>query len=99
MARVKLWAKGYIQERMYEMLDHTKAHEYLGANASIFPRRLVALCSKRYYMHPGHKPIIKYYGYIENATEQMVSIGLYANTEKIHRQVFYITDAPIDNAE
>lgn len=54
---------------------------------------------KRYYMHPGYKPIIKYYGYIENAIEQIIFIGLNAKIEKIQGQVYYITDAPIDNAE
>ncbi len=64
-----------------------------------FPGELWRYLHKRYYMHPGYKPIIKYYGYIENAIDQIVAIGLNAVPEKVREQVFYITDPPIDNAE
>ena len=64
-----------------------------------FPGELWRYLRKRYYMHPGYKPIIKYYGYIENAIEQIVAIGMHSQSEIVQGNVFYITDPPIDNAE
>jgi GlcNAc-P-P-Und epimerase len=64
-----------------------------------YPNEMWHYLRKRYYMHPGYRPIIKYYGYVENATEQILAIGMNTQSEKVHGNVFYITDPPIDNAE
>jgi len=64
-----------------------------------FPGELWPYIQKRYYLHPGYKPIVKYYGYVENAVQQIITIGINTLAEDVHRRVFYITDAPIDNFE
>ena len=64
-----------------------------------FPGEMWRYLQKRYYMHPGYEPIVKYYGYVENATEQIIAIGMNTVSEKVQGNVFYITDPPIDNAE
>jgi nucleoside-diphosphate-sugar epimerase len=64
-----------------------------------FPGELWRYIRKRYYIHPGNQPIIKYYGYIDNAIDQIITISLFANSDKIGNKVFYITDPPIDNAK
>lgn len=62
-----------------------------------FPNELWKYLAKRYYIHPGYNPTQKYYGYIDNAIEQIKAITFY--DESICSKVFYITDPPIDNAE
>ena len=64
-----------------------------------FPYELWKYLRLRYYLHPGFKPIKKYYGYVENAVSQLLSITLSSDTISNCGRVLYITDAPIDNAE
>ena len=65
---------------------------------SFFPHELWPLLSKRFYMHPGFKPIKKHYGYVGNSIRQIDKI-LHLNEESLLKKVYYITDTPIDNAE
>lgn len=60
-----------------------------------FPHELWRYLEKGYYFHPGFRPIKKYYGYVGNAVNQILSI---THKEDITAQkVFYITDEPIDS--
>jgi nucleoside-diphosphate-sugar epimerase len=63
-----------------------------------FPYELWKYLRQRFYFHPGYKPIIKHYSFVDNAVDQVVAITL-ENTESVCGRVFYITDPPIDNAE
>lgn len=60
-----------------------------------FPRELWRYLAKRYYLHPGFKPIRKYYGYVGNAIEQI--LALVTQGDIVVSKVFYITDEPIDS--
>ena len=64
-----------------------------------FPYELWKYLRLRYYIHPGFKPIKKYYGYVDNAVSQLLSITMTSDPASYCGRVFYITDAPIDNAE
>jgi len=63
-----------------------------------FPYELWKFLKLRLYIHPGYKPVKKYYSYITNAIDQILGI-INADDEIVCRRVFYITDPPIDNAE
>jgi nucleoside-diphosphate-sugar epimerase len=63
-----------------------------------FPKELWQYLQKRYYVHPGSQPINKYYGYIDNAIDQIVAISFVALPDQVCEKVFYVTDPPIDNA-
>jgi len=52
----------------------------------------------RYYIHPGYQPIIKYYGYVSNAVEQILQVAL-SDSKDVSGGVYYITDSAIDNAD
>ncbi len=63
-----------------------------------FPYELWKYLRDRLYLHPGIKPIVKYYSFVGNAVNQVMAI-----TQEYHDsvcgKVFYITDPPIDNTE
>lgn len=63
-----------------------------------FPRELWRYLGKRYYFHPGFKPIKKHYGYVENTVDQIYKLLFVTSDNKVNRKVFYVTDPPIDNA-
>jgi nucleoside-diphosphate-sugar epimerase len=63
-----------------------------------FPYEMWRYLQHRLYMHPGYRPIIKYYSYIDNAIDQIYSIS-FSDSEHVINEVFYITDPPINNAE
>lgn len=63
-----------------------------------FPKEMWPYLAKGLYFHPGYQPIQKFYGYVENAVQQIFSI-FNESSEKVNKKVFYITDPPIDNAE
>lgn len=63
-----------------------------------FPYEMWRYLQNKLYMHPGYKPIIKYYSYINNAIDQIFSISFF-ESEEIINKVYYITDPPINNAE
>jgi len=65
---------------------------------SAFPNELWKYLGKRYYVHPGFRPIKKHYGYIGNAIEQIYTLLFDVPTDIVNLKVFYITDAPIDSA-
>jgi len=63
-----------------------------------FPKELWKYLGKRYYLHPGFKPIKKYYGYVENIVYQIDGL-LNTPDDKVNGQVFYVTDPPIDSTD
>jgi len=63
-----------------------------------FPYELWKYLKLRLYSHPGCKPVIKYYSYIENAIDQIMAIA-FGHDDLVCGKVFYITDPPIDNAD
>lgn len=70
-----------------------------GPRHVFFPRELWRYLERRYYVHPGFRPIKKYYGYVGNAVEQILRIALSEPSGEIAGRVWYITDGPIDNLE
>lgn len=50
------------------------------------------------YIHPGHEPVKRSYGYVGNVVHQMLAL-LDAPREQIHRRVFYLGDRPIELLE
>jgi len=63
-----------------------------------FPKEMWPYIERGLYFHPGYQPILKFYGYVENITNQILCLFM-ASEEKVHGKVFYVTDPPIDNAE
>jgi nucleoside-diphosphate-sugar epimerase len=54
--------------------------------------------AKRLYLHPDvSPPVVRHYGYVGNAIEQMICL-LDAPEGKVHRRVFYISDGELDTA-
>ena len=64
-----------------------------------FPNELWPYLQRRLYLHPGYSRITKYYGYVENAVDQIATLALEASGVKVNCRVFYITDPPIDSVE
>ena len=64
-----------------------------------FPNELWKYLGKRYYVHPGFKPIKKHYGYVGNVVDQIYKMLFTVSTDKVDHKVFYATDPPIDNAD
>ena len=69
-----------------------------GPHHPFFPYELWKYLRLRLYLHPGHKPIIKFYSFIDNAINQIIDLGL-SDSYCVNQRVFYITDPPIDNAD
>lgn len=69
-----------------------------GPRHPFFPHELWRYLELRYYVHPGFKPIRKYYGYVENAVRQILHVALAEHPADVDGTVWYITDAAIDNA-
>jgi len=64
-----------------------------------FPYEMWPYLERRLYFHPGYKPTIKYYGYVENAVWQLYRLGVDIDEDKVCGRVFYITDPPINNLD
>src|SRR5207302_6789796 len=47
------------------------------------------------YVHPGHQPVIRCYGYVKNALHQILKI-FQAPREMVHARTIYLGDRPID---
>lgn len=69
-----------------------------GPRHPFFPYELWRYLELRYYVHPGFKPIRKYYGYVENAVRQILHVALADRPADTDGTVCYITDSAIDNA-
>jgi len=63
----------------------------------MFPKGLWKYISKGLYIHPGFKPVIKYYSYVENTCEQIFKLLFEVESDKVCGKVIYITDEPINN--
>jgi nucleoside-diphosphate-sugar epimerase len=70
-----------------------------GPRHAFFPYELWRYLELRYYVHPGLKPVRKYYGYVENAVRQILYVALAEHPADVTGKVWYIMDAAIDNAE
>jgi GlcNAc-P-P-Und epimerase len=64
-----------------------------------YPFEMWRFLAKRYYFHPGFKPIKKHYGYVKNTIDQIYNLLFKSSDIEINHKVFYVTDPPIDNAE
>lgn len=60
-----------------------------------YPYEFWAVLKKGRYLHPGNERVMKCYGFVGTVVDQIVTI-LESPREKVHRQVFYVGDAPID---
>jgi len=60
-----------------------------------YPYEFWKIVSKGLYFHPGNKPVIRSYGYVGNVVSQIIAI-INSPYEKIHKQVLYVGDTPID---
>jgi GlcNAc-P-P-Und epimerase len=47
------------------------------------------------YVHPGHQPVIRCYGFVKNVVDQIRKI-FEAPSEKVHRKTIYVGDRPTD---
>jgi len=63
-----------------------------------FPVEMWKYIRRGFYMHPGHAPIERAYGYVGNVVRQML-ILLEAPDARVHHRVFYLTDPNIDSYE
>lgn len=63
-----------------------------------FPFELWKYLKLRLYVHPGYKPIIKYYSYVGNCVDQVMAITT-NDSSSVCGKVFYISDPPIDNVQ
>lgn len=70
-----------------------------GPRHPFFPYEMWRYLENRYYLHPGFKPIRKYYCYVENAVRQILKVALTDSPTDVCGRVWYITDQAIDNAE
>lgn len=60
-----------------------------------YRREFWRVVAKGWYVHPGGAPVVRCYGYVGNIVRQMSRI-LELPPEDVHRQVFYLSDAPAD---
>ena len=68
-----------------------------GPHHPSFANSIWKFIEKGYYLHPSLRaPIIRSFGFVENAAAQIVRLTLAAKSSA-HRRVFYVTDAPIDS--
>lgn len=64
-----------------------------------FPYELWRYLQQRYYLHPGYKPIKKYYGYVTNAVNRLLKVTLRNRDARLYGKVYYLTDPAIDSAD
>lgn len=70
-----------------------------GARHPFFPNELWPYLERRFYVHPGFRPIRKYYGYVSNVVAQILSFALTTRPVDVAGRTWYVTDPPIDSAE
>lgn len=70
-----------------------------GPRHPFFPYEMWRYLEHRLYLHPGYRPIRKYYGYIENAIRQIIKVAFQERLNIGQRRVYYITDDAIDSAD
>jgi GlcNAc-P-P-Und epimerase len=93
-------AEAATRSAKYESLDWiiTRPTNIWGAFHPRFPIEIWKYIRRGVYLHPGHKPIVRAYGYVGNICRQM-DILLRAPADYVRHRVFYLTDAPIDSYE
>lgn len=95
----KAAAESIVREKCVKSWVIIRPTNIWGPRHAFFPRELWRYLERRYYVHPGFRPILKHYGYVGNAVEQILRIALSEPSDEITRKVWYITDGAIDNAE
>lgn len=69
-----------------------------GPRHPFFAKSLWRYLRKGLYMHPVCEgPVVRSYGYVANAVDQLVSLA-HAPAGQVAKRVFYISDPPIDSA-
>jgi nucleoside-diphosphate-sugar epimerase len=63
-----------------------------------FPTQIWKYIRQGFYMHPGHRPIVRAYGYVGNVVRQ-IEILLDTPVDCVRHKVFYLTDPSIDSYE
>jgi len=98
--RSKADAEIVTRQDKYAVLDWiiTRPTNVWGAFHPRFPTEIWKYIRRGVYMHPGHHPIVRAYGYVGNVVRQMVVLFEAPDTRVRHR-VFYLTDPNIDSYE
>ena len=60
-----------------------------------YRREFWSVVERGLYVHPGHQPVIRCYGYVKNVVDQMKKI-LAAPSEKVRGKTIYLGDRPIN---
>jgi nucleoside-diphosphate-sugar epimerase len=60
-----------------------------------YPEEFWLVLKKGRYLHPGHKPVMRTYGYVGNVVYQILKI-FELPPENVHRKVLYVGDKPIN---
>ena len=82
----------------YDKLDWiiTRPTNIWGPYHHRFSTEIWKYIRKGFYMHPGHQPIVRAYGYVGNVVRQ-IEILLTAPAARVRHQVFYLTDPNVDS--
>ena len=94
----KAGAEMAARSERYAALDWiiTRPTNIWGAFHPRFPTEIWKYIRQGFYMHPGHDPIERAYGYVGNVCLQ-TEILLQAPAERVRHRVFYLTDPPLDS--
>jgi len=63
-----------------------------------YPKEFWRAVKNGWYVHPGGNPVVRCYGYVGNIVAQILRV-LDLPEEKVHRQVFYVSDPAGDIRE
>lgn len=96
----KVAAEREIRAAKYDELDWVIARptNIWGPFHPTYPTQIWKYIRYGLYLHPGHEPIVRAYGYVENVTDQIYLL-LTAPAERVRHRVFYVGDPPIDSFE
>jgi len=59
-----------------------------------YPREFWRVMDRGLYLHPGSKPVVRSYGYVDNVVQQIIGI-LEKPAVAVDRKVFYVGDPPL----
>jgi len=98
--RSKADAEVATRQDKYAVLDWiiTRPTNIWGAFHPRFPIEIWKYIRRGFYLHPGHDPILRAYGYVGNVVRQMM-ILFEAPDSRVRHRVFYLTDPNIDSYE
>jgi len=95
----KALAERVVRENCHRPWSIVRPTNIWGPGHPHFPHELWPYLERRYYAHPGSKPIRKLYGYVTNAVQQILHVALARHVADVEGKVWYIADGAIDNAE